>query len=105
MKIALLSLALPIAQPTFVHQVIEVAEGDTLKVLKDRRSVRNRLANIDASEKSQDFGNRSQTPAEMCYPKDTTYEDADVGQYGRTVAVVYCDGVNVNQAQVQNNSP
>lgn len=102
MKIALLSLALLAAQPTLAHPVIGIADGDTLTVLQDRRPVRIRLANIDAPEKSQDFGERSKISlSDMCYRKDATYETVDVDQYGRTVAVVYCDGVNVNQAQVQ----
>lgn len=90
-----------IAAPAFAHQVIGVADGDTLTVLHDRRQVKIRLANIDAPEKAQAFGARSkQSLSELCYGKDATYDVVDVDRYGRTVAVVTCDGVNVNREQV-----
>lgn len=85
----------------FADQVIGISDGDTLTVLHDRRPVRIRLANIDAPEKAQAFGERSkQSLSDLCYGKDATYQTVDVDQYGRTVAVVTCNGVNVNQAQV-----
>lgn len=102
MKIALFSLALLAAQPTFAHQVIGISDGDTIRILQDGRPVRIRLASIDAAESSQAYGQRSKISlSDMCYRKDASIEAVDVDQYGRTVAVVYCDGVNVNRAQVE----
>lgn len=100
MKKLLLILAL-ISSPTFAQKVIGIADGDTLTVLHDRRQVKIRLANIDAPEKAQAFGDRSkQSLSELCYGKDAVYQTVDVDRYGRTVAVVTCDGVNVNRTQV-----
>jgi micrococcal nuclease len=60
------------------------------------------LANIDAPEKSQAFGERSkQSLSELCFGKDATYDKHDIDRYGRTVAVVICATINVNRAQVE----
>ncbi len=82
--------------------VIGIADGDTLTVLEDKRQIKIRLANIDAPEKSQAFGHRSkQSLSDLCYGKDATYLVQDIDRYGRTVAVVTCDGVEANRAQVE----
>ena len=53
--------------------VISISDGDTLTVLEDRRQVKIRLANIDAPEKKQAFGERSrQSLAELCFQEDAT---------------------------------
>lgn len=61
-----------------------------------------RLANVDAPEKAQAFGEKSKASlSEMCFQKDASDQKVDIDQYGRMVAIVICDGVNVNQAQVR----
>lgn len=54
--------------PAFAHKVVGIADGDTLTVLEDGRPVKIRLANIDAPEKAQAFGQRSKSP----YPSFAT---------------------------------
>lgn len=94
------ALILPL--PAHAHQVIGIADGDTLTLLVDRQPVKIRLANIDAPEKAQPWGNRSrQSLSDLCWQKDATYETQAIDRYGRTVAVVYCDGINANRAQVE----
>jgi micrococcal nuclease len=94
------TLSLPLL--AFAHQVIGIADGDTLTLLVDRKPVKIRLANIDAPEKAQSWGSRSkQSLSDLCWGKDATYETQDVDRYGRTVAVVKCGGVEVNRAQVE----
>lgn len=44
----------------FSAQVISVKDGDTVLVLYDKRRIRIRLAGIDAPEKLQEFGGKSQ---------------------------------------------
>lgn len=100
MKFILLALA--VAIPAQAHQVIGIADGDTLTLLVDRKPLKIRLANIDAPEKAQAFGQRSrQSLSDLCWKKDADYRVQDVDRYGRTVAVVICDGVDVNRAQVE----
>jgi micrococcal nuclease len=95
-------LALTIAIPAQAHQVIGIADGDTLTLLVDQKPLKVRLANIDAPEKAQAFGQRSkQSLSDLCWKKDADYRVQDVDRYGRTVAVVTCNGVDVNRAQVE----
>lgn len=82
--------------------VVGISDGDTLTVLDDRRQVKIRLANIDAPEKAQPFGQRSkESLSNLCYRKDANYQVQDIDRYGRTVAVVTCAGVEANRAQVE----
>jgi micrococcal nuclease len=84
------------------HQVIGIADGDTLTLLVDRKPLKIRLANIDAPEKKQAFGQRSkQSLSDLCWKRDATYAAQTIDKYGRTVAVVTCDGVEANRAQVE----
>jgi len=83
------------------HQVIGIADGDTLTLLVDQKPVKIRLANIDAPEKKQPFGQRSkQSLSNMCWGKDAEYAAQTIDRYKRTVALVYCDGTLVNRSQV-----
>lgn len=102
MKLLILALALALSLPTYAHQVIGIADGDTLTLLVNKRPLKIRLANIDAPEKSQAFGERSrQSLSELCFGKDASYATQDIDRYGRTVAVVTCDGVEANRTQVE----
>lgn len=108
MPVAVASLtALLITFPLFshAHKVIGITDGDTLTLLVDQRPLKVRLANIDAPETRQPFGARArQHLSTLCFGKDAEYEPQDVDRYGRTVAVVYCDGIEANRAQVANGS-
>jgi micrococcal nuclease len=84
------------------HQVIGISDGDTLTLLIDRQPVRVRLANIDAPEKRQAFGERSkQALSALCFRRDAEFATVDRDRYGRTVATVKCAGVDVNHRQVE----
>lgn len=101
MKPLLIALALASA-PACALDVIGIADGDTLTVLQDGRPARIRLANVDAPEKRQGFGERSkQSLSELCYRKDAVLRVVSTDRYGRAVALVSCGGVDVNRAQVE----
>jgi micrococcal nuclease len=73
------------------HQVIGISDGDTMTLLVDQKPLKIRLANIDAPEKQQAFGQRSkQSLSDLCWGKDATYQAQTIDKYGRTVAVVTC---------------
>lgn len=97
-----LLLALLFTLPAHAHQVIGIADGDTLTLLVDERPLKIRLGDIDAPEKKQAFGQRSkESLSDLCWQKDATYQLETIDKYRRTVARVFCDGVDVNRAQVE----
>lgn len=86
----------------FAAQVIGIQDGDTLTLLVDRVPLRIRLADIDAPEKKQAFGQRAkQSLSDMCFGKSATYRTQAIDKYGRTVARVTCAGIDANRAQVE----
>jgi len=103
MRKVLLLIALAAASSSvWALQVVGIADGDTLTVLQDGRPARIRLANIDAPEKRQAFGDRSkQSLSELCYGKDAVVRIISTDRYGRAVAMVSCGGIEVNRAQVE----
>lgn len=106
-KIRFIAVAIAVAgtaafTSAHAHKVIGISDGDTLTMLVDAKPLKIRLANIDAPESSQPFGQRSkQHLAALCYGKDATYQAHDIDRYGRTVAIVVCDRVEANRAQVE----
>lgn len=86
----------------YAHKVIGISDGDTMTLLVDNKPVKIRLANIDAPEKKQPFGQRSkESLSDVCWDTDATYEAQTIDRYGRTVAVVFCNGVEANKEQVR----
>jgi micrococcal nuclease len=90
-----------LALPAYAARVVGIADGDTLTILEHRQRIKIRLANIDAPERQQPYYQRSrQSLAELCYGKEAEYLPEATDKYGRTVAIVICDGVEANQTQV-----
>ena len=83
-------------------RVVGVHDGDTLTLLVSRnQTVKIRLAQIDAPESDQAFGQKSrQSLAEMVFNKSVSVEKETVDKYGRTVGTVFVDGMDVNKNQV-----
>ncbi|MBI2959995.1 MAG: thermonuclease family protein [Betaproteobacteria bacterium] len=82
--------------------VVSVHEGDTLTVLADCGEVRIRLADIDAPELKQPFGEQSrQSLAELCLDKDVVVRKLRQDRYGRTLGRVHCAGTEANIEQVR----
>lgn len=83
--------------------VVAIADGDSLTVLCDRnQQIKIRLAEIDAPEKKQPFGQHSrQSLAEMCFKKQAEFRPQTMDRYGRTVARIICEGKDANAEQVR----
>lgn len=83
--------------------VVGVADGDTLTLLvKGHDQIKVRLAEIDAPEKSQPFGQRSkQSLSDQCFDKEAVLQKTATDRYGRTVAKVTCAGVYTNAEQIR----
>lgn len=81
-----------------------VVDGDTL----DINDIRIRLALVDTPERGQDgYKEAREFVKNLCVNKKGEV-DIDDGQrrgdrYGREMGVIYCDGINVNKALVENN--
>ncbi|MFZ3119621.1 MAG: thermonuclease family protein [Variovorax sp.] len=86
--------------------VVGIADGDTLTARCGQpdayEQVKVRLAEIDAPEKKQPFGERSrQSLAKLCFQREAVLIPRTIDRYGRTVARVECDGRDANAKQVQ----
>ena len=88
--------------------IVGVSDGDTLTARCDPTSnataqtLKVRLAEIDAPEKAQPFGARSKAHlASLCFGRAAQVRAQTVDRYGRTVARVWCDGVDANAEQVR----
>lgn len=92
-----------IAAEEIIGRVVGVADGDTLTILvNEHKQIKVHLAEIDAPEKAQPFGQRSkQSHSAMCFGKDAVLQKIDTDRYGRTVAKVYCAGVYANAEQIR----
>lgn len=83
-------------------RVVGVADGDTLTLLHAQTPVRIRLAEIDAPEKAQPFGQRSkQSLSDLCYGKEAQVAVSAQDRYGRSIGRVWCAGTDANAEQVR----
>lgn len=101
-----MSLALicvPIAHGAeFSGVVVNIADGDTLTVLVEKKQIKIRLDSIDAPERRQPFGMRSrESLARLCAGKDAHVVDHGKDRFGRTIGGVTCSGVDANAEQVR----
>jgi endonuclease YncB( thermonuclease family) len=82
--------------------VVGITDGDTLKARCDDQTLSVRLAEVDAPEKGQAFGNRSrQALAALCFRRSAQLRPVSIDRYGRTVAHVECAGTDAGTAQVE----
>lgn len=79
-------------------RVVAVMDGDTLAVLDaGRQEHRIRLAEIDAPEKGQPFGQRSkQSLSGLCFGREAVIEDRGHDRYGRAIGRVSCGGIDTS---------
>lgn len=84
-------------------RIVGITDGDTLTLLDEANvQYKIRLAEIDAPEKGQPFGQRAkQALAELCFQKPATARPVASDRYGRTVARVICNGRDANADQVR----
>ena len=79
-----------------------VADGDTLYADIEGYSIRIRLAQIDAPEKAQAFGRRSeQSLRELVWKHQVLPWWKSLDRYGRPIAQVTVDGMDFNAEQVK----
>ncbi|KXB30787.1 hypothetical protein AT959_08640 [Dechloromonas denitrificans] len=84
-------------------KVVRIADGDTVTILAEgNQQVTVRLADIDAPEKGQAFGNAArQALADAVFLKNIQVDVVKIDKYGRSVGYVVADGNDVNQMLVR----
>ncbi len=86
----------------FTAKVIAVLDGDTVLIKRASGLVKIRLAEIDAPEKAQTFGETSKLSLSgMVLGKQVKVVSQAVDQYGRLVAHLSLDGLDVNAEQIR----
>jgi endonuclease YncB( thermonuclease family) len=95
-------LSMTCGAETFTAQVIAVLDGDTLTVLHNNKKIIVRLAGIDAPEKLQSYGTASRDAlATLVLRKTVRVVTKAVDDYGRVVALLEVDRINVNEEQLR----
>jgi endonuclease YncB( thermonuclease family) len=84
-------------------RVVGVHDGDTVTLLiESNRQIKVRLAQIDAPESDQAYGQRSkQSLADMVFNKTIRVDVETTDKYGRTVGTIYVDGLDANKEQIK----
>ena len=84
-------------------RIVGITDGDTVKALvAGNELLRVRLSWIDAPEKSQAFGQRSkQHLSELVFGREVELHTHGLDRYGRTLAVIFVDGIDANLEQVR----
>lgn len=86
----------------FTAKVIAVLDGDTVLVKRTSGLVKIRMAGIDAPEKAQTFGETSKRSlAEMVLGKQVKITSQAKDQYGRMVAAIEVNGLDINAEQLR----
>lgn len=99
----LVAAALANAETLLTGRVVGVSDGDTITVLSPAlQQHRVRLAEIDAPEKAQPYGQRAkQSLSGLVYGQTVTVAVEDTDRYGRLVGQVELSGTNINALQVE----
>nr|DAR42463.1 MAG TPA: nuclease-like protein [Caudoviricetes sp.] len=79
-------------------KVVNVADGDTITILDaNKKQNKIRLADIDAPEKGQPYGNRARQRLQQLAAGKVAHADCrEKDKYGRDVCTVTVDGIDVN---------
>lgn len=83
-------------------QVLQIVDGDSVTVSINGELVRVRLAEIDAPEGDQPFAVESrQSLFDLCFWTPAELTSISKDHYGRMLAKVKCNGVDINAEQVR----
>jgi micrococcal nuclease len=92
----LFCLFVPSVLWAWTGEVVGIADGDTITVLKGKTPVKIRLYGIDCPERGQAFGKKArQFTSDRVFRKHVEIKPVDRDRYGRTVAWVLVDGQNL----------
>jgi micrococcal nuclease len=90
-----------ISAASFEGRVIRVSDGDSITVRSGTANIAVRLAEIDAPERGQAWGNNAREElAGLVAGRTATIHPRGRDRYGRTIAIVWVNGRNINQDMV-----
>ncbi len=102
--IALLILLAPAAySDQLTGKVVGISDGDTITIRTEQnQNIKIRLAEIDAPEKKQPWGqNSKQALSDLIFSLIVTVESVGVDRYDRTLGTVFLKQVNINKHMVE----
>ncbi|SET66632.1 Endonuclease YncB, thermonuclease family [Nitrosospira multiformis] len=83
-------------------KAVSIVDGDSISVVINQELVRVRLAGVDAPEGNQLFAiDSKQSLHDLCFWVEAEFSSISKDYYGRMLAKVKCNGVNVNAEQVR----
>jgi micrococcal nuclease len=91
------------AQQEFTGRIVAVTDGDTVKLLTpEHEQIRIRLAEIDAPEKRQPYGAKAKAELSgLCFGKTVRAAYVNTDRYGRTVAHLYVENLDINADMIR----
>ena len=102
--VALFFLSLSVyADEIYSARTVGVTDGDSITILiAGNRQLKIRLAEIDAPERDQPFGTKSkQALSDLVFGETISVQPITIDRYGRTVARLYFEGLDVNAAMIE----
>lgn len=101
-QLILLTVSLSYGKSIQTCEVVRIIDGDTITCLTDKKgNLRVRLANIDAPEAKQPWGNKArQKLADLIFRKKVILDIQNKDRYGRYIAVIYLGSLNINNEMV-----
>lgn len=101
--LAALCVSSHLAAQEVTGRVVGVHDGDTLTLLTaEKKQVQVRLADIDAPELGQPFGQAAKRElSTLCFNQRAKVQTRTTDLYGRTVGVVSCEGRDVSRVMVE----
>jgi micrococcal nuclease len=87
----------------FTAKVIAVSDGDSFTILAEgNKKIKIRLHGIDAPEHGQDFSKRAhEFLGDLIFGKSVQIDKRNIDRYGRTIAVVFVNNINVNEEMLK----
>lgn len=84
-------------------RVVGITDGDTFTLLtEDKQQLKVRVAEIDAPERGQPYGNKSrQALAGLIFQKDVTLDIQVIDNYGRLVGRPIVDGKDISAEMIR----
>jgi endonuclease YncB( thermonuclease family) len=82
-------------------KILSVTDGDTFVMQMKEGNIRVRLEGIDAPENKQPFSHESKAFLEKYLHKECRLQKTGVDRFGRTLGVLWVNGVNINLLMVK----